>query len=457
MNCRKPDAMPPHNIEVEERLLACMLADNDAIDEIAGVLTADDLFRDSHQTLFREMLEMHSRGERFDSITLGDRLEGRGQLERIGGYPAISRLLEGIMFHRVEAEWYARIVAAHALRRRLIEISGRAIDTSYAQDQTAEEVAAGLESAISDALTRHARPSEVLVGDVVQEVYENIIRSRDGEVIGSRTTGINQLDMRITGLEDGRLTIIAGRPGMGKSALALNVVEYFARQHDLPVYVFSLEMVATELTKRLISSMARVTGDKLKGRRLMDDAELRRVREAKERLAKMPIRIDDTSAKSISAIRSQARLARRKHGVGLVVVDHIGLVNPDPGANSRGETRQQHIGKISRMLKNLSRDLKIPVVGLSQLNRNNTERPDKRPTLSDLRESGDIEQDADTVLLIHRPDYYDREDRPGQAEIIIAKQRDGDTGIATVKFLREFTKFEDLEDELPPGVTNSPW
>lgn len=445
----RKDEAPPHNIEVEERLLACMMRDNDAIDEVAGAVGVDDLFRDSHQILFREMLALHAKGDAFDMITLGDHLEGQGVIDRVGGRPALSHLAETVMFHSLEVEFYARIVAAHALRRRLIQIGTEAIDVSLAQDETPEDLAASIESKIADALTRHVKASERRVGEIVDRVYASIIRARDGEVAGF-STGLTLLDDMITGIEPGRFVVIAGRPGMGKTGLGINIAEHIARFHDRVVYVFSLEMMEDELVKRMVSSIGRVAGDKLKGRLLLTDAELRRVASARDEIRKLPIVIDDGSAKTVSKIRSQARLARRKHGADVIIVDHIGLIHPD--SDNRGESRQQHIGKCSRMLKNLARDLKIPVIGLAQLNRNNVERQDKRPTISDLRESGDIEQDADTVLLIHRPDYYDREDRPGQAEIIVGKQRDGGTGIVHVKFTKEFTRFEDLPDQIPPGV-----
>lgn len=449
------DGMPPHNIEVEQKFLACIITDNDCIDEIAHIVDEQDLFRDIHQIIFRAAMDLYREGQQFDALTVSDRLQANGTLERIGGWPAISSIVETVMFYRVEVESYARIIAAHSLRRSLIEMSNDTIGESRAQDETAEDIAARLEAKIADALNRHAPVKETSVGEAAEMAYARIVRIKGGEE-AAMSTGFTSLDFELSGLEASRLTIVGGRPGMGKSCLGLNFAEYVARFYACPVYIVSLEMSAEEVGKRFIASIARVHNDKLKGKIPMSADEIRRVNAAVEMLKKLPIKIDDSSVKTAVQILSQAKLAKRRHGSRLIVVDHIGLIKSD--SKNRNESRQQHLGHCSRTMKQIARDLQVPVIAMAQLNRNNTDRQDKRPTISDLRESGDIEQDADNVLLIHREGYYDDSKDQTEAEVIIGKQRDGNTGTVKLAFFGHFSRFDNVapyQDEQAPA--DQPW
>mgnify|MGYP000872902526 CR=1 FL=1 len=451
----RSDGMPPHNIEVEMKFLACIIMHNDCIDEVANLVSVDDLFRDTHQIIYRTALELHSEGTPFDGLVLEDRLSANGTLERIGGHFAISSILDTVFFYEVEIQSYARIIAAHALRRSLIEMSNDTIGESQAQDETAEDIAARLEAKIADALNRHAPIRETSVGDAAEMAYARITRIKGGEE-AAMSTGFQSLDFELSGLEASRLTIIGGRPGMGKSCLGLNFAEYAARFYACPVYIFSLEMSAEEVGKRFIASIARVHNDKLKGKIPMTAEETRRVAAAVETLRNLPIKIDDSSVKTAVQILSQAKLAKRRHGSRLIVVDHIGLIKSE--SKNRTESRQQHLGNCSRTMKQIARDLQIPVIAMAQLNRNNTDRQDKRPTISDLRESGDIEQDADNVLLIHREGYYDDSKDQTEAEIIIGKQRDGNTGTVKLAFFGHFSRFDNVapyQDDQAPA--DQPW
>lgn len=431
--------LPPQNIEAEEAVLGAILLDNEVLHDVAAILDAEDFFRDAHQVVYRAIRELYDTGHRVDAVALADELERRGQFRSLGGDDLLADLL-GDVPHPLNATYHAAIVREKAIARRLIEAAQMILRECYQQRHTAHDLLEAAERsvfAIGESQTSSAAKS---LDDVLPGVLQRITTRGQVGLTGV-PTGYTELDQLLGGFEPGQLCLIAARPSMGKTALALNIAER-AVLRGLPTLFISLEMGAAELGERLLVGHARVDGYKCRTGKGLGVTEITALGQSLGALHAKPLWIDETPIQSMSQIASAARRFRARHNVGLVVIDYLQLIH-SAGDGEKRANRQEHVAAISRRLKVLPRELRIPVLALSQLNRDSEKREDKRPLLSDLRESGALEQDADLVMFLHRPEYYDPNEQPGTAELIVAKNRNGRTGTVKLTFLKHLSRFED--------------
>ena len=429
---------PPHSREAEESVIGAVLLSEDAVNEVMDRIHPEDFYVPAHQAIFEAMRELFDSAQPVDAVTVSEALRRHGELEKIGGVQYLTRLVD-IVPSTSNIVYYASIVEEHAKRRELIRAGALVTDIAFNID---EEIATVLDSAEQAVLgVAEKRSSQTLheVGPMFNDVLEQIeLMEQRGSELTGLATGYTDLDRKLAGLQPSNLVVIASRPGMGKSSLALGIAINVAVQ-DEPVAIFSLEMSKEELVQRILSSVGKVDSMKLRAGQL--GPLWQRVVDAAGKMYKAPIYIDDSPVVSVTDIRAKCRRLKRKKGLSLVVVDYLQLMQ----ATNR-ENRQQEISEITRNLKNLARELEVPIVAASQLNRSLEQREDKRPRLSDLRESGAIEQDADVVMFIYRHEYYHPEEveKKGIAEVIIAKHRAGSTGPIEMTFQAEFTRFANL-------------
>ncbi|MDI6716423.1 MAG: replicative DNA helicase [Actinomycetota bacterium] len=437
------DKVLPHNIEAEQSLLGSMLISQDAISEILEILSADSFYTEAHRRIFETIVELYAKGEPADPIMLAEALSARGYLEQCGGKPYIHTLVSSVP-SAANAKYYARIIERNATLRALIKVSTEIAALGYEAPEDVEELIDRAESLIF--AIAHKRLSEkfVHIKDLLKEGFEMVenLYEKKEQVTGI-PTGFIDLDNILAGFHPGDLIIIAARPAMGKTALALNIATNIGLK-NIPVAIFSLEMSRQQLAQRMMCSEARIDSHKLRTGHLGDE-DWSKLSRAVGRLAEAPVFIDDTPSIGILEVRAKARRLFAKHSPGIIIVDYLQLMQP----HRRIENRQQEIAEISRGLKILAKELEVPVVALSQLSRAVEHRSDKRPQLSDLRESGSIEQDSDVVMFIHRniyghPDDIDSIEERGLCEVIIAKHRNGPIGVVKLAFLEHFTKFVDL-------------
>ena len=436
--------LPPHSLEAEQSILGGLLLDNEAADRIGDVIGDDDFYSDAHRVIYRHIMMLAGEGKPVDVVTLSEALASTQKLDYVGGLAYLGALVANVPT-AANIRHYAEIVRERSILRRLAATAGEIADTAY--NPLGRSAKAVLDEAeakvlhIAEQGMRGQRTFSVLK-DVLLQVVDRIeqLYSRDNpsDVTGV-ATGYTDLDRMTSGLQPGDLVIVAGRPSMGKTALAVNIGEYVALELKQPVVIFSMEMGAAQLAMRLIGSVGKLDQHKLRTGRLGPD-DWERLSGALGRLSEAQMLIDETPALNAIEVRSRARRLQKQYGqLGLVIVDYLQLMQ----AQSAGENRATEISEISRSLKALAKELKVPVVALSQLNRSLEQRPNKRPVMSDLRESGAIEQDADVILFIYRDEVYN-DDSPdkGVAEIIIAKQRNGPIGMVRLTFLGEHTRFE---------------
>ena len=442
--------VPPQSIEAEEAVLGGILLDNQALERAGDILAEEDFYRESHRRIWRSLVELDQRREPADVITVTECLKRRGDLDAVGGAAAIAELVERTAT-AANVMLYARIVKEKAILRGLVDVAsdvvGRAMSGNTGDVEQFLDEAENAVYRISERRVRagFSKVEEIIVGSIerIQQLYER------RELVTGVPTGFYELNKLTAGLQGGDLIIIAGRPSMGKSALATNIGQK-AAEAGYPVALFSLEMSKESLVLRMLCGEARVDGQKVRTGHL-GDREMPRLAMAAARLAELPFYIDDTPALSVMEVRSRSRRLMRDVGQrGLIIVDYLQLMR----ANRDVDSREQEISMISRSLKGLAKELDVPVVALSQLNRQVESRADKRPMLSDLRESGAIEQDADLIAFVYRDEFYNKAStEEGVAEIIIAKQRNGPLGTAKLLFRKEYTLFENLSEreEEPVG------
>jgi replicative DNA helicase len=436
-----PNKLLPQNIEAEEAVLGSLLIDPDATIRIATFLQPDDFYVQRYAWIYEAILELHERREPADLVTLTDELERRGQLAEIGG-PAFLTGLINATPTSIHVEYYARIVERTAVLRRLIDAAGQIAKLAYQDVDDVDEVVDRAESIIFGVSEKRVSRDLVPIRQVLDEFYDRIeyLSAHQGEIIGI-PTGLADLDKLLGGLQRSDLIIIAGRPGMGKTSLALSTALQAARKWDKRVGIFSLEMSNEQVVQRLLSAETGIDSQRLRLGAIHED-EWPVFVQATSLLSNTQIYIDDTPAISALEMRTKARRLHAEHGLDLLIVDYLQLMRGD----FRSENRVQEISFISRSLKSLARELNIPVVALSQLSRAVESRHDKRPMLSDLRESGSIEQDSDVVMFVYREELYDPDTEfPNIAEIRVAKHRSGPTGIFSVYFKKELAQFVDLE------------
>lgn len=440
-----PKAMPS-NIEAERAVLGSLLIDPDAVVKVASFLRPKDFYRERHTWLYESLIALNERHEPLEFVTVVDELERRGRLEDIGG-PAYITDLISMTPTAMFVEHYARIVERTAVLRRLIAAAQEIAEIAYDDEQDVESAVNRAESLILGVTESRIHRDLAPIGEVMPTVMDNIgaLSQQQGEVMGV-PTGFTMLDRLLGGLQKSDLIILAARPAMGKTSLALNVAQNAALRHRQRVAIFSLEMSTEQLVQRFLSMQTGIDSHRLRLGSLEDDAEWMMLVAAAEELAATSIFIDDTPGATVQDIRTKCRRLYAEHGIDLIMIDYMQLMQGSAGSNGRNENRQQEISYISRSLKGLARELNVPVIALSQLSRAVESRSDKRPMLSDLRESGSIEQDADVVMFIYRDDYYDENsERANIADVIIAKHRHGSTGTVNLFFRKELTQFRDLE------------
>ena len=436
--------VPPQSLEAEESVLGGIMLDNAALDRVVELIQPDDFYRGAHRRLFRAMLDLVERSEPVDLITLSETLKARGELADIGGASYLAELTERVPT-AANIVHYARIVRERSILRGLIEAATEIATRGYQAPDNVDELLDRAEQLIFGIQERKvkqafARIADVLVGSIktIERLYEQ------KQAVTGVSTGFADLDALTSGLQPSDLIIVAGRPSMGKTAFCLNIAEHAALRTDTGVAIFSLEMAKEQLAMRMLCSEARVDLARVRTGHL-SDREFPKLAMAAGRLADAPIFIDDTPALSVLEMRAKARRLKRDPNakLGLVVIDYIQLMRSSEGKDNR----EQEISEISRSLKALAKELSVPVVALSQLNRQVENRTPPIPRLADLRESGAIEQDADVICFLYRDEYYNPEDteKQGIAEVHVAKQRNGPIGKVELTFLKEYTRFENRE------------
>jgi replicative DNA helicase len=431
--------VPPQNLEAESSVLGGILLENDAVNLVLELLRAEDFYRESHRKIFRAMIELSNRNEPVDVITLSECLTGRGELEAVGGSAYLASLNDFVPT-AANISYYARIVREKSILRHLINAATEVATKGYEGRDNVEELLDSAEKVIFDITEQRIKSSFVKIGDMMKDSIKMVEKLFERKtMITGVPTGFKDLDTKTAGLQPSDLIIVAARPGMGKTAFSLNVASHAAFS-GYGVAVFSLEMAKEQLALRLLCSEARVDNSKVRTGYL-SDRDFPKLATAAGKLHDALIYIDDTPAISILELRAKARrLARdRDKKLGLIIVDYLQLMR----GTGTAQNREQEISEISRSLKALAKELRVPVLAISQLNRRVEDRNDKTPQLSDLRESGAIEQDADVIAFIYREAAYNPKSDDNTATITIAKQRNGPTGELNLTFLREFTRFED--------------
>ncbi|MDO8263538.1 MAG: replicative DNA helicase [Gallionella sp.] len=440
--------LPPHSVEAEQSVLGGLMLDSTALDRIADLMTADDFYRQEHRLIFRQIVRLSELAKPVDVITVAEALEIAGELDKVGGLPYLGGLAQNVP-SAANIRRYGEIVRERSIMRKLAEVGTDIASSAY--NPTGRDAAQLLDEAESKVFEIAEAGSKgkqgfmampPLLSQVVERIETLYARDNPSDITGT-ATGFTDLDRMTSGLQAGDLVIVAGRPSMGKTAFSINIAENVAMDSKLPVAIFSMEMGASQLAMRMLGSVGKLNQHDLRTGRLQDD-DWGRLTHALGKLNDAPIYIDESAALSALDLRARSRrLHRQNNGLGLIVVDYLQLMSSNAGKAS--ENRATEISEISRSLKALAKELHVPVIALSQLNRSLEQRPNKRPVMSDLRESGAIEQDADLILFIYRDEVYNS-DSPdkGKAEIIIGKQRNGPIGKVELAFRGEYTRFDNL-------------
>ena len=435
--------IPPHDIEAEQAILGSMLTDKDAVMSAMEVLRDEDFYRDDNKAIFEAMMSLYSRSEPIDIITVKSELVSNGKFEQVGGLEYLVMLPEKVPT-TTNVEKYIKIVEEKSLLRNLIKTANDIIAVGYDQTEDVEDIMNVAEKKIFDVMQRKSQKGYNSIKDVLVGAFAELekLYNQKGALSGI-PTGFTDLDYKTSGLHNSDLIIVAARPAMGKSAFAINIATNVAVQSNVPVIIFNLEMSKEQVANRIICSEAMVDSNKIRTGKIEDEDWIK-LANASGRLAEAPIYIDDTPGISIMEIRAKCRKMKLEKNIGLVVIDYLQLVQ---ASGKKNNSREQEISEISRSLKILAKELDVPVIALSQLSRAAEQRKDDhRPMLSDLRESGAIEQDADIVVFLYRDDYYnENSEKKNVAEIILAKHRGGSTGTVELAWLGNYTKFANLE------------
>ena len=451
----EPPSLPfdrklPYSSEAEAGVIGGMLLNSLVCDEVATIVRAQDFYSDANRRLFQCLLDMHNEGKGIDLILLTERLRRTGEMEQIGGEAYLAELMSQVEV-AAHAPRYAEIVRDKSILRDLIETTSNILSNAYESEKTPRELIAEAEENIFQISDERSSKNVLPMRDIMEDFWKKI----DDMEMGGILTGFEKIDKMLNGLHASELIILAARPSMGKTALAANIAEHVAIEEKQPVLFFSLEMSRDELAMRMLCSRARVKKRYIIDNNLSED-ERSRINKAHSDLANSLLFIDDTSAHTVSEIAAAARRLKRQSGLALIIIDYLTYIEPDNPL----EPRQEQVAKAARRLKGLARDLDVPVLCLAQVNRQAEQAKDNRPRLSNLRDSGAIEQDADVVMFVHREEYYRRDDEAydqdlkGKAEIIIAKQRNGSTGTVELQWAAEFTRFlNEREDDAFDGTS----
>lgn len=431
------DRIPPQNLVAEQSVIGSMLLDKNAVVRVIEMLSPDSFYRDAHRFIYETILELFDRGEPVDLVTVTENLRKAGKLDAVGGSIYVADLLNSVPT-AANVEHYAKIVEEKAVLRKLIESGTRIVSNGFSDPEDVDQVLDQAEKSIFDIALKRTREGFTKIDSVIKRVLDKIdALYGKKEAITGTPSGFPDLDQLTAGFQNSDLIIIAARPSVGKTAFALNIAALVSIKHHIPVAIFSLEMNKEQLAQRMLCSEAEVDAQRLKTASLSDTG-WKKLTRALGRLSEAPLYIDDAASTTVTEIRAKARRLKIEKGLGLVIVDYLQLMR----GRGRIENRVQEISDIARSLKTLARELEVPVVALSQLSRAVEQRPDRIPRLSDLRESGEIEQTADVVMFIHREDYYNPQSERGNvAEIIIAKQRNGPIGVVELVFRKEIAKF----------------
>jgi len=434
--------VPPQNLEAERSVLGGMLLDNQAIHQVLETLDGDDFYSSTHKRIFQSIIDLTDRNEPADLITLSSLLKDRSQLDAVGGAAYVGSLVDAVP-SAANISYYSKIVKEKSVLRKLISATTGILSRTYEDATDIDGIIDEAEYAIFQISENKIRQSFSPIREIIKDSFRTIERLFEKKsLITGVSTGFEELDRMTSGFQRSDLIIIAGRPSMGKTAFALNIAQHASIEMDVPVAVFSLEMSKEQLAMRMLSSEARVDAQRLR-KGFLGETDWPRLTTAAGALSEAKLFIDDTAAITVLEMKAKARRLKAERGLGLVVLDYLQLMR----GRDQSPSREQEISEISRSLKALAKELSVPVVALSQLNRQVEARSDRRPQMADLRESGAIEQNADVILFIYRDEVYNRsEDNPekGIAEIIIGKQRNGPTGKIKLAFLKEFTRFENL-------------
>ncbi|HEX5272497.1 MAG TPA: replicative DNA helicase [Gemmataceae bacterium] len=447
MSPEGPDRLPPHNLDAERSVLGSMLRDNKVIGDVVNVLQhPEHFYTDAHQKIFKGITALYiNKGQPADLVTLSEHLKQEKQIEDVGGYSYIAELWDAAPT-AANAEYYAKIVREKGMIRALIHASNEILRDAYDQGQPAEELLGSAEHKIFEIANKGVAGQTFALHDVLKEAYDRIdTRVQQGhQTVSGLATGFLDLDEKTAGLHNSELVILAARPSVGKTAYALNIARHIVVEERAPVFFVSLEMSRVELAERLLCCQARVDSHRLR-KGTLGSEDMDKLISAGGELRKARLFIDDSPAQGMLRIAANARRLKLREGIRLVIIDYLQLIEPE----NRRDPRQEQVAQTSRRLKFLAKELEIPVMALAQVNRGSEDRQDHRPRLSDLRESGSIEQDADTVLMLHRPEMYEPGQHEGTVEIIIAKQRNGPTGEITLTFLKQFMRFENFAVGIP--------
>ncbi|WP_436772134.1 replicative DNA helicase [Yinghuangia sp. YIM S09857] len=434
---------PPQDIAAEQSVLGGMMLSKDAIADVVENLKPIDFYRPAHEMVYNAVLDLYARGEPADAVTVAAELTKRGEIGRVGGAPYLHTLISSVPT-AANAEYYARIVREQAVLRRLVEAGTRIVQMGYAADGDVDEIVNGAQAEVYAVTEQRTSEDYAPLADIMEGALDEIeaIGSRNGQMSGV-PTGFTDLDSLTNGLHPGQMIVIAARPAMGKSTLALDFARACSIRHNLPSVIFSLEMGRNEIAMRLLSAEARVALHHMRSGNMTDEDWTRLARRMPD-VSAAPLYIDDSPNLSMMEIRAKCRRLKQRNDLRLVVIDYLQLMTG--GGSRRAESRQQEVSEMSRNLKLLAKELEVPVIALSQLNRGPEQRTDKKPMVSDLRESGSIEQDADMVILLHREDAYEKESpRAGEADLIVAKHRNGPTATITVAFQGHYSRFVDMQ------------
>lgn len=444
--------VPPQDIAAEQSVLGAMLISKNAIDPASDILQGRDFYRPAHEQIFDIITDLANRGEPADAITVAAELQRRGEIGRIGGAPYLHDLVQAVPIAS-NVDFYAEIVREKAILRRLVEVGQRIAQLGQAGQGEVSEIVDRAQAEVLDvdgtSQAEDYRPVSQLMTSTIDEIEE--IQSRDGQLSGV-LSGFPDLDKFTTGFRAGQMIVVAARPGVGKSTLGLDFCRSAAIRHQIPTAIFSLEMTGEEIAMRMLSAEARVSIGHMRGGG-MHARDWEAVSKAMPRVNSAPLVIDDSPNMTMPEIRSKARRIKKQYGLGFMVIDYLQLMT----SGKRVENRQVEVSEFSRQIKLIAKELEIPVVAISQLNRGSEQRTDKTPQLSDLRESGSIEQDADIVLLLHRPDMSagGESERPGEADFILAKNRSGPAGVkVAATFQGHYSRFTPMahDAEPPPGA-----
>ena len=433
--------VPPQDIEAEQAVVGSMLTDQDAVVAAIETLKSEDFYREDNKIIYEAILNIYNRAEPIDIITLKSELSSMGKLDAVGGLEYIAQLPDKVPTTS-NVDRYIKIVQDKAMLRNLIKTANEIISLGYDQTEDVEDVMDHAEKKIFDVMQRKNQKGYTSIKDILIESFTKLeeLYNQKQHVTGV-PTGFIELDKKTAGLHGSELILIAARPAMGKSAFALNIGTYAATRANIPVAIFSLEMSKDQIGNRILCSEALVDSNNVRTGELNDE-ELSKLAETSGELSQAQIFVDDTPGISVMEIRAKCRKLKLEKNIGLVIIDYLQLIQ----GSGKSSSREQEIAEISRSLKILAKEIDVPVIALSQLSRAVESRPDHRPMLSDLRESGSIEQDADIVMFLYRDDYYNEEsEKKNIAEVIIAKQRAGSTGTVELAWLGNYTKFANLE------------